>query len=59
MSLEAFQSGLSWRVILRKRPAFRAAFSGFDVEAVRRANMESPHRKIYDGEPAVQAATVA
>ena len=34
MSLEAFQSGLSWLVILRKRPAFRAAFAGFDVDAV-------------------------
>jgi DNA-3-methyladenine glycosylase I len=34
LSLEAFQSGLSWLVILRKRPAFRAAFAGFDVDAV-------------------------
>lgn len=34
LCLEAFQSGLSWLVILRKRPSFRAAFSGFDVEAV-------------------------
>jgi DNA-3-methyladenine glycosylase I len=34
MSLEAFQSGLSWLVILRKRPAFRRAFAGFDVDAV-------------------------
>jgi len=32
--LEAFQSGLSWLVILRKRPAFRAAFAGFDLDAV-------------------------
>ncbi|WP_117214463.1 DNA-3-methyladenine glycosylase I [Allorhizocola rhizosphaerae] len=30
ISLEAFQSGLSWITILRKRPAFRAAFAGFD-----------------------------
>ncbi len=30
LSLEAFQSGLSWLTILRKRPAFRAAFAGFD-----------------------------
>jgi DNA-3-methyladenine glycosylase I len=30
VSLEAFQSGLSWITILRKRPAFRAAFAGFD-----------------------------
>jgi DNA-3-methyladenine glycosylase I len=34
MSLEAFQSGLSWLIILRKRPAFRAAFAGFDIESV-------------------------
>ncbi|HSD82093.1 MAG TPA: DNA-3-methyladenine glycosylase I [Solirubrobacteraceae bacterium] len=36
MSLEAFQSGLSWRTILAKRPAFRAAFAGFDPDAVAR-----------------------
>jgi len=34
LSLEAFQSGLSWVTILRKRPAFRAAFAGFDPDAV-------------------------
>ncbi len=34
LSLEAFQSGLSWLTILRKRDAFRAAFAGFDPEAV-------------------------
>lgn len=34
LSLEAFQSGLSWATILRKRPAFREAFDGFDPEAV-------------------------
>ncbi len=34
LSLEAFQSGLSWLTILRKRPAFRQAFAGFDPEAV-------------------------
>jgi len=34
LSLEAFQSGLSWLIILRKRPAFRAAFDGFDIDAV-------------------------
>ena len=36
LSLEAFQSGLSWIVILRKRPAFRAAFAGFVPEDVAR-----------------------
>lgn len=34
ISLEAFQSGLSWLTILNKRPAFRAAFHDFDPEAV-------------------------
>lgn len=34
LSLEAFQSGLSWLIILRKRPAFRRAFDGFDIETV-------------------------
>ena len=34
MCLEGFQSGLSWLTILRKRENFRAAFSGFDFEAV-------------------------
>ena len=32
--LEGFQSGLSWLTILRKREAFRAAFSGFDIDKV-------------------------
>jgi DNA-3-methyladenine glycosylase I len=34
LSLEAFQSGLSWATILRKRSAFRAAFDDFDPDAV-------------------------
>jgi DNA-3-methyladenine glycosylase I len=34
LSLEAFQSGLSWLVILRKRENFRAAFAGFDPATV-------------------------
>ena len=34
LSLEAFQSGLSWATILRKRPAFRAAFRDFDPDVV-------------------------
>lgn len=36
ISLEAFQSGLSWLVILRKRENFRRAFADFDVETVAR-----------------------
>jgi DNA-3-methyladenine glycosylase I len=34
LTLEAFQSGLSWLTILRKREAFRAAFDGFSLEKV-------------------------
>jgi DNA-3-methyladenine glycosylase I len=34
LCLEAFQSGLSWLTILRKREHFRLAFRGFDIEAV-------------------------
>jgi len=34
ISLEAFQGGLSWTTILRKRPAFRAAFHDFDPDTV-------------------------
>jgi DNA-3-methyladenine glycosylase I len=34
LSLEAFQSGLSWLTILRKREGFRSAFAGFDIAAV-------------------------
>lgn len=34
LCLEGFQAGLSWLTILRKRPAFRAAFSQFDIETV-------------------------
>jgi DNA-3-methyladenine glycosylase I len=36
MSLEAFQSGLSWLTILRKREQFRAAFANFEPDAVAR-----------------------
>jgi DNA-3-methyladenine glycosylase I len=34
LSLEAFQSGLSWITILRRRPGFRAAFAGFEIAEV-------------------------
>ena len=34
LTLEAFQSGLSWLVILRKRDSFRTAFAGFDADTV-------------------------
>jgi DNA-3-methyladenine glycosylase I len=34
LTLEAFQSGLSWRTVLAKRDAFRDAFAGFDPDAI-------------------------
>ncbi len=34
LSLEGFQSGLSWRTILAKRPNFRTAFHGFDIARI-------------------------
>jgi DNA-3-methyladenine glycosylase I len=34
ISLEAFQAGLSWITILKRRPAFRAAFADFEIERV-------------------------
>ncbi|HTW15919.1 MAG TPA: DNA-3-methyladenine glycosylase I [Nocardioides sp.] len=34
LTLEAFQSGLSWSTILNKRESFRAAFAGFDADVV-------------------------
>ncbi len=34
MCLEGFQSGLSWRIVLAKRPAFREVFAGFDPVAI-------------------------
>ncbi|MCU1580878.1 MAG: DNA-3-methyladenine glycosylase [Microbacteriaceae bacterium] len=34
LSLEGFQAGLSWITILRRRPSFREAFHGFEIEKV-------------------------
>jgi DNA-3-methyladenine glycosylase I len=48
LSLEAFQSGLSWLVILRKRPAFRAAFSGFDIATVAAFDEDDVQRLLED-----------
>ena len=46
--LEGFQSGLSWITILRKRPAFREAFAGFDVERVARFGASDVERLLGD-----------
>jgi DNA-3-methyladenine glycosylase I len=48
VSLEAFQSGLSWITILRKRPAFREAFAGFDPVAVARFDDSDVRRLLAD-----------
>ncbi|OBF84392.1 3-methyladenine DNA glycosylase [Mycobacterium sp. 852002-51163_SCH5372311] len=49
MSLEAFQSGLSWLIILRKRDNFRRAFCGFDIEKVARFTDADVQRLLADG----------
>jgi DNA-3-methyladenine glycosylase I len=46
--LEAFQSGLAWITILRKRDNFRAAFAGFDPEAVARFEERDVERLLGD-----------
>ncbi|MEY2571155.1 MAG: DNA-3-methyladenine glycosylase [Acidimicrobiaceae bacterium] len=48
LCLEGFQSGLSWLTILRKREAFRAAFAGFDFEAVARFGERDVKRLLAD-----------
>ena len=48
LSLEAFQSGLSWLTILRKREGFRAAFAGFDPTIVARFDETDVERLLAD-----------
>lgn len=48
LCLEGFQSGLSWLTILRKRPAFRAAFNDFDPDAVARFTERDVKRLLAD-----------
>jgi DNA-3-methyladenine glycosylase I len=48
LCLEGFQAGLSWLTILRKREAFRAAFRGFDFEAVARFGARDVARLLRD-----------
>lgn len=48
LTLEGFQSGLSWLTILRKRPAFRMAFAGFDPDAVARFGPADVDRLMAD-----------
>lgn len=48
LSLEGFQSGLSWLTILRKRENFRSAFAGFDFEKVARFGPRDVERLLQD-----------
>jgi DNA-3-methyladenine glycosylase I len=48
MTLEAFQSGLSWLIILRKRENFRKAFHGFDIEKIARYTDADVDRLLAD-----------
>jgi DNA-3-methyladenine glycosylase I len=48
LCLEAFQSGLSWITILRKRENFRAAFAGFEIERVAAFGEEDVARLMAD-----------
>lgn len=48
LSLEAFQCGLSWITILRRREGFRAAFRNFDIDAVSRFTPKRVERLLTD-----------
>ena len=48
LSLEAFQSGLSWLTILRKRENFRSAFAGFDIAAIAAFGPDDVQRLMSD-----------
>lgn len=48
LSLEGFQSGLSWRTILAKRDNFRAAFHDFDFDRIARFGQRDVNRLLND-----------
>lgn len=48
LTLEGFQAGLSWITILRRRPTFRAAFSGFAIDAVAAFDGDDVERLMED-----------
>ena len=48
LCLEGFQSGLSWRTILAKRENFRAAFAGFEIDAVAAFGPDDVERLLAD-----------
>jgi DNA-3-methyladenine glycosylase I len=59
LCLEAFQSGLSWLTILRKREGFRAAFAGFDIESVARFGPDDVARLLGDARIVRNRAKIA
>jgi DNA-3-methyladenine glycosylase I len=59
LSLEAFQSGLSWLTILRKREAFRVAFAGFDPARVAAFDESDVARLMADAGIVRNAAKIA
>lgn len=48
LCLEAFQSGLAWITVLRKRPAFRTAFAGFEIAKVAEFDDHDRERLLAD-----------
>ncbi len=48
LCLEGFQAGLAWITILRKRPAFRSAFEGFEPEVVAGYGADDVDRLLAD-----------
>lgn len=48
LALEGFQSGLSWIAILRRRPAFRELFHGFDIDRVAEMTAKDVERLLTD-----------
>ena len=59
LCLEAFQSGLSWITILRKRPAFRSAFAGFAIDAVAAFGADDEARLMADASIVRNRAKIA
>lgn len=58
ISLEAFQSGLSWAIILRKREGFKSAFAEFDIAAVARFGARDRRRLMADVDIVRNAAKI-
>lgn len=59
LTLESFQSGLSWLTILRKRESFRAAFAYFDVAAIARFDDADRERLMADAGIVRNAAKIS